>query len=662
MDHAGGGVQGAASPADHGGRLVPPVRETGQQFDNERRQLAHNAALISSAAHKALQAACQTGGRLPRTHSNGTLPTMPARQRAVAAKRRQQRPEPEPEPEPDPEPEPEPERVPEQRAPQRRQQARRSSGGGGRATTAGEPGEQQSGEERLITQVARAVALEETGKLQEALALYEPVYAAYKAACRPRPKLLRRIIDVRRRLSVEQELGVVMQGSASGFDVDAAELRMRARRIGEREREQQQAVVRIQASFRGRKLRSDLAERRSAEAEKFMGDSQQSEQGDGSSVVSRQSTQVEDVFMRAARRGRLRTEAEIEFMERGAAAREQELAAEAARAKQAEAEAMRLRTQLEFFRNAQPELAARLEDDLGRAEMSAALTASLAPLQAAAGQRKQQRAGGKKPSVPWTMLCATPPMTVRFNTLSVRLSGPGAASTAVRLSLLRKPEGGSAGALGPDGPIAGTGWSRYIDHEQVAYFLLQGHHPSEDDTGGGMFTALYDYPEGADMAAVDEGTLVLKAGDVVEVTERSDPDWCDRRSHCALLSSRFTTRFVLLIVCCAALRCRWVGKLRNGTSGSEGSDGDSIGGYFPAQWVMPYGAVREVPAEVTSAAALLDGSGVGEMSEVYYCMIPKIEAVDHERPASPSAPPLDVSTQLIANYLLLTTNREVHHL
>ena len=481
---------------------------------------------------------------------------MPARRRAVDA-RRQRALGPEPEPEPQP-----PEQVAER--PQRR--GSRSGGGGVDRS-------ESHDDEQLVRQVARAVALEEKGRLQEALALYEPAYVAYQEARRPRPKLLRRIIEVKRRFAVEEELGMVVQGDASRVDPEASERRMRARRKDEREREQLHAVLRIQANFRSRKVRRELAQRRSEDAERFL-DSSSSVGGDVLSVV--------DAFASAARRGRLRTQEEIKFMERTAAAREQELKAEAARAARAEAEADALRTQLEFFRQAQPELAEFMVDEAGRAEMSAGLNAGLGVLHDAA--REAREAG--ETTVPWTELCRTAPMQVRFNTLLVQLTGRGAASTAVRVSLLREPDISVADNM-TEGPIVGTGWSRWLDAAGEPFFLLQGHHPTEEDTGGGIFTALFEYPQQEEEATAiadgDDGPLTMSPGDVVEVVERSDPDW-------------------------------WFGTLRDAPERGRG--------YFPAAWVLPYGAQRKAPAEVLVAL----GATV-ERAEVY-SNIPKIEAIE----------------------------------
>ena len=53
----------------------------------------------------------------------------------------------------------------------------------------------------LLSMVRRAVVLEETGRPEEALPLYEQAYAAFKAAGQQRGKLVRRIINCRCRLS-----------------------------------------------------------------------------------------------------------------------------------------------------------------------------------------------------------------------------------------------------------------------------------------------------------------------------------------------------------------------------------------------------------------------------------------------------------------------------
>ena len=351
------------------------------------------------------------------------------------------------------------------------------------ALTEPEPEPQQYSDETLVQQVARAVRLEETGRLQEALELYETAYAVYQQACRPRPKLLRRIIEVKRRVAAEDELGMVVQADASCIDPEASERRLRAKRVAEREREQLHAVLRLQANFRGYKARRQLRQSRSEAAERFLG-------GSGSSVDA---SSVVDAFNSAARRGRLRTQQEIKYMERAVSAREQELRAEAARAKRAEAEAQRLRTRLEFFQRAQPELAAFMEDEASRAELSADLTADLGPLREAAdGVSTEAKAGGGTPKAPWVELCRTAPIQVQFNTLTLELTGHAAATTAVRIKLLRESPESAADQI--QGPIAGTEWSRWLD-SAGEYFLLQGHHPSEDDTGGGIFTALFDYPQ-----------------------------------------------------------------------------------------------------------------------------------------------------------------------
>lgn len=434
------------------------------------------------------------------------------------------------------------------------------------------PQRQSWTDDELVQRVKRAVKLEEEGRLNESLQLYEAVYAVYQKACRPRPKLQRRIIDLKRRVAVEEELGMVVQEGASSVDPEASERRVRARRIGEREREQLHAVLRLQANFRGYKARRELAKSRSESAEMFLGDS------------SVDATSVVDAFKSAARRGRLRTQQEIKYMEQAVSAREQELRAEAARAKRAEAEAERLRTRLEFFQRAQPALAAYMEDEASRAEMSADLTADLGPL-----------------SDSWVELSKTAPMHTQFNTLLLQLTGHSAAATAVRISLLREDPESSVGLL--QGPIAGTEWSRWFD-SAGEYFLLQGHHPSEEDTGGGIFTALYDYPQEGEQEVTscedddaEYRPLRMCANDIVEVVERSDPDW-------------------------------WFGRLRD--SGGDQVDSSTTTshysdiGLFPAVMVRPYGAQATAPPEV--AAAL--GAHAQRAEVPNSRTIPKIEVMD----------------------------------
>ena len=106
----------------------------------------------------------------------------------------------------------------------------------------------------LLSTVRRAVVLEETGRPEEALRLYEQAYAAFKAAGQQRGKLVRRIINCRCRLSGEEQ-GVVVQGDATALDADASLDALRARRIGERAHEQQHAATRIQSRFRGNRWR-----------------------------------------------------------------------------------------------------------------------------------------------------------------------------------------------------------------------------------------------------------------------------------------------------------------------------------------------------------------------------------------------------------------------
>jgi hypothetical protein len=201
-------------------------------------------------------------------------------------------------------------------------------------------------------------------------------------------------------------------------------------------------------------------------------------------------------------------------------------------------------------------------------------------------------------------------MHTQFNTLLLQLTGHAAATIKVRISLLREEPESAAGLL--QGPIVGTEWSRWFD-STGEYFLLQGHHPSEEDTGGGIFTALYDYPQEGEHEVTSEDDaehrpLRMRANDIVEVVDRSDPDW-------------------------------WFGRLRDSGSDrvdswSEASHSSDIG-CFPAVMVRPYGAQTTAPPDV--AAAL--GADAQRTEVENSGTIPNIEAMDPTGAGDRSVPP-----------------------
>jgi len=405
----------------------------------------------------------------------------------------------------------------------------------------------------LLSMVRRAVVLEETGRPEEALPLYEQAYAAFKAAGQQRGKLVRRIINCRCRLSGEEQ-GVVVQGDATALDADASLDALRARRIGERAHEQQHAATRIQSRFRGRKQRVEYVQ-------------QQSQRAEGALHVDDNSA-----FGRALRRGRQRHESEMQLLQGAAESHLRRTESEAARAAHAEAEVERLTAQMEFLRETQPETFERLEDDAGRAEMSGRLAAELSVLQPVEAEKKtggRRRGRGRKKkgkeakgkaAQAWTQLCSTL-ITHKFNTLTLQLTGRNAGCTELRL-LVRRPTPGAAVHMAPPlGPIPGTEWCRQLDANSEPFFYVE----KKAGESAGLFTAAFEYPQEGTAAQDDD--LPLSVDDVVVVAPDgcTDPNW-------------------------------WQGHLRDAPDSS---------GYFPANFVIPYGARRDEPAEVKAALQAL---------------------------------------------------------